>query len=704
MTGMEHLPPEIVCLIADMCTLGVYPKLGQYPSSYAKYHARLARTSRHFYTILNPALYKRNSLEDPPLDSCVLWAAGRGRLETLKTAHRLGASLDNNGSREWDDFGRGFGEIPGRMRFLAAPLHLAIQYGHRHVLEYLLENGAHVDVAARRFCTGNKVLQDNVQCPAFPYPLHTALVHEHGLEDAPAMLIRRGAYLVARGIHAFPIVADSGRADLVDLLLGLNEPSVTAAALRHAVEAQDFDLFQRMLARPELNAATADHLGQTALHFAAFLNDTAFATALLQRPETNAAAADNDLETPLHHAARFGNLPLVELLLQRPEVNAAAVNSSGRTPLHHAVQEESIAIVQRLLARPEVDAGAVTPISQTETPLQLAVCSGVPELVDLFLQREDVDVTAFDSHGRTLLHYISASFEDDTGAMVPLVGKLVNKGVPVNRLAEDGTALFYAVKSHNFRIALALLEHNADPAIMRNDPYGWTMLHHCLFFPGPKQTELVSKLISLGVETDTLTTPDESGGTPYDTSSCGSQLFFAAVYAESIACMKLLLDAGADADDVVIYTGSDQTVGDLNHGEEQSFLSGFFRHTLKTLPSFDAYVREIEDRVCLLLQYGASLDPCGRGGSPLEWACEAALKKGSFALLKLLLNNSTKANVSLHHIKDRIDNCYERALIDPAENEQVIEMLTQFMEREYPGAAAGGQKEDQDNEKDGGAR
>ncbi|KAK7413956.1 hypothetical protein QQX98_007139 [Neonectria punicea] len=703
MTGMEHLPPEIVCLIADMCTLGVYPKLGQYPSSYAKYHARLARTSRHFYTILNPALYKRNSLEDPPLDSCVLWAAGRGRLGTLKTAHRLGASLDNNGSREWDDFGRSFGEIPGRMRFLAAPLHLAVQNGHRHVLEYLLENGAHVDVAARRFCTGNKVLQDNVQCPAFPYPLHTALVHEHSLDDAPAMLIRRGAYLVARGIHALPIVADSGRADLVDLLLGLNEPSVTAAALRHAVKAQDSDLFQRMLARPELDAATADHLGQTALHFAAFLNDTTFATALLERPETNAAAADNDLETPLHHAARFGNLSLVSLLLQRPEVNSAAVNSSGRTPLHHAVQEKSIAIVQRLLARSEVDAGAVTPISQTRTPLQLAVCSGVPELVDLFLQREDVDVTALDSHGRTLLHYISAS-EGDTGAMVPLVGRLVNKGVPVNRLAEDGTALFHAVKSRNFRIALALLEHNANPTIMRNDPYGWTILHHCLFGPAAKQTELVAKLISLGVETDTSTTPDESGSTPYDSSSCGSQLFFAAVYAENIDCMKLLLDAGAGADDVVIYTGFGQTVDDLNHGEEQSFLSGFFRHVLKTLPSLDTYIEEIEDRACLLLQYGASLDPCGRGNSPLEWAYDAALEKGSFALLKLLLDNSTKANVSLHHIKDRIDDCYERDVIDPAQNEQVIEMLTRFMEREYPGPDAGGQKADENNEEDGRAR
>lgn len=700
MVAIEHLPAEVVCLIADICTFGVRPARGQYPSSYAKYHARFARTSRHFYDILNPALYKRNIKDDPPLDSCVLWAAQQGRVQTMKIAHGLGASLDINGARSAADLEGSMDGVPGRLRFMATPLHLAIQNGHRQVFEYLLERGVNLDVPSRLFCAGGKAFEHSDECPLLPYPLHTALIHKHDLEDAAMVLIKRGAYLVAEGMLALPIVAENGREDLVELLLTLNEPTTTAAALRHAAKTQNLDLFQRMLERPELNPASPDSLGRTALHFAASEGGMIFAEPLLKRLET-VETPDSSGITPLHHAARRSDIALVELLLQRPEVNAEAEDENGMTVLHHAAEKASIAVVQCLLRRPEVNAGARNAAGQT--PLHLAARSGVPEVVDLLLQRADVDVATRDANGYTVLHYVSQA-DGDTDAMISLIEKFIEMGVPINEQAEDdGTAFFQAVKHHNFNGALTLLAHDANPLLVPSDDrFGWSILHHCLYGSGPKQTELVTKLLSHGVEMDTATTQDDHGDTPYSSASCGSQLLFAAVFAENIECMKLLLEAGAEADAAVVYTGWDLVEGDLERGDEECFLSALFRHVLKTTYIKDEDVEKVNERLCLLLQHGSRLDAYGHGKSPREWGCDAAINNGSFGLLKSLLNNASKSNISFKYLRKKIAE-YEEDCGEQERVKEVIQLLTVFKEREFAGAHSSDEEsssEESDEEED----
>lgn len=700
MVTIEHLPAEVICLIADMCTFGVHPARGQYPTSYAKYHARFARTSRHFYGILNPALYKRNINYDPPLDSCVLWAAQQGRVQTMKIAHALGASLDINGARSAADLEGSMDGIPGRLRFMATPLHLAIQNGHRQVFEDLLERGVNLDVPSRLFCAGGKALEHSNECPLLPYPLHTALIHTHDLEDAAEVLIKRGAYLVAEGMLALPIVAENGREDLVELLLAMNEPATTAAALRHAAKTQNLDLFQRMLERPELNPALPDSLGRTALHFAASEGGVVFAEPLLKRLET-VEVLDSSGTTPLHHAARRSDAKLVELLLQRPEVNAEAEDDNGMTALRYAAEKASMAVVQHLLKRPEVNAGAWDVAGLT--PLHLAARSGVPEVVDLLLQRADVEIATLDAFGHTVLHFVSQA-AGDTDAMIYLIEKFIEMGVPINEQAEDDeTAFFQAVKHHNFNAALVLLAHDANPMLVPSgDGSGWSILHHCLYGSGPKQTELVTKLLSRGVEMDTMTGRDDYGDTPYSSASCGSQLFFAAVYAENIECMKLLLEAGAEADTAVIYTGWDLVEGDLERGDEECFLSAFFRHVLKTTFIKDEDVEKINGRLCLLLQHDSRLEAYGHGLSPLEWGCDAAINNGSFGLLKSLLNNASGRNISFQYLRKNIAE-YEEDCEEQERVKEVIQLLTVFKEREFAGMYSSNEEsstEESDKEED----
>lgn len=703
MVRIEHLPAEVICLIADACTFGVHPARGQYPSSYAKYHARFARTSRHFYGILNPALYRRNINHDPPLDSCVLWAAQQGCVQTMKIAHALGASLDINGARSAADLETPMDEIPGRLRFMATPLHLVIENGHRQVFEYLLERGVNLDVPSRVFCAEGEAFEHPNQCPSLPYPLHTALIHQHHLEGAAAALIKRGAYLVAEGMLALPIVAENGREDLVELLLALNEPATTAAALRHAAKTQNLELFQRMLERPELDPALPDSLGRTALHFAASDGGVVFAEPLLKRLEM-VEVPDSSGATPLHYAARRNDIKLVELLLQRPEVNAVVQDKNEMTALHYAAEKASMAVVQHLLKRPEVNAGACDVAGLT--PLHLAARSGVPEVVDLLLQRADVDVATLDAVGHTVLHFVSQA-AGDTDAMISLIEKFIEMGIPINEQAEDDeTSFFQAVKHHNFNAALVLLAHDANPMLVpTGDIFGWSILHHCLYGSGTKQTELVTKLLSYGVEMDTMTMRDDIGNTPYGSTSCGSQLFFAAVYAENIECMKLLLEAGAKADTGVIYTGWDLEEGDLERDDDECFLSAFFRHVLKTTYIKDEDVERINERLCLLLQHGSSLEADGYGLSPLEWGCNAAINNGSFGLLKSLLNNASKRNISFLYLGIKIAD-YKVDSEDCEEQErmkEVIQLLTVFMKREFAEAYSSDEEsssEESDEEED----
>ncbi|GJN87046.1 hypothetical protein PLIIFM63780_010628 [Purpureocillium lilacinum] len=82
--------------------------------------AALAQTNRHLYNAVNPVLYNDNFIHDLPMDSCILWAANIGRLDTIKRVHAYGANLGVTGSRGDADTSVDWADIPGRKRFFAS--------------------------------------------------------------------------------------------------------------------------------------------------------------------------------------------------------------------------------------------------------------------------------------------------------------------------------------------------------------------------------------------------------------------------------------------------------------------------------------------------------------------------------------------------------------------------------------------------------
>ncbi|CAH0022577.1 unnamed protein product, partial [Clonostachys rhizophaga] len=122
MSTFEALPQEIVIDIGEMCA---WPASSEEPPP-SKHLAALIRTSRWLYNLLNATLYRKNLKQDEPLNSCVLWAAENGRLDTIKMAVSFGADLnaDVNVSAADDD---------GWM-----PLHMAAFLGESDLLRLLL--------------------------------------------------------------------------------------------------------------------------------------------------------------------------------------------------------------------------------------------------------------------------------------------------------------------------------------------------------------------------------------------------------------------------------------------------------------------------------------------------------------------------------------------------------------------------------------
>lgn len=419
MVSFESLPPEVLCVIAEMCEV---PALyGKNPATKYRYHAFLARTCRYLYGFLNPFLYQRHIKNDPPVDSCMLWAAESGNLGTIKLAKGLGVSLDTNGTRDDNDLDLCWDSIPGRRRWFATPLHLAFRSGHRHIVEYLLENGASPHVPTRDFVS--------------PYGKDRPYVLEYmsNCIESTKILVRYGANLLQKDKPALPYFArEKYDPDLLCLFLEQNIPEVTAQALRCGAQYRIPELFYRALKKPELNASMPDPSdGKVAFHCAAASGDKAFVEALLVRPDVNVTARDNEGAMPIHYAAAKGKLDIVDLLLQQSGVEISAPDHTGCTILHYVCDAEGDTKVMRSLVQQILDAGvSINQPSSTGTALFHAVKHNNYDIA-LFLLSKGADPTVgplVDKRGWTMLHHCLYK-KDRMETRTQLVREIASRGV-----------------------------------------------------------------------------------------------------------------------------------------------------------------------------------------------------------------------------------------------------------------------------------
>lgn len=142
------------------------------------------------------------------------------------------------------------------------------------------------------------------------------------------------------------------------------------------------------------------------------------------------------------------------------------------SPLHMAAKVSNPVILSQLLKK---DANRFLNINSrgfyNRTPLMYASEQGAIENVQMLLERNDVEVDAQDTDGRTALFMTIESKHQS------IVALLINKDVDINHQDKEGlTPLMCAVRSGQKEIMDLLLEHGARTEVEDND--GLTAVDH----------------------------------------------------------------------------------------------------------------------------------------------------------------------------------------------------------------------------------
>ncbi len=260
---------------------------------------------------------------------------------------------------------------------------------------------------------------------------------------AVAILLDAGAdpnILTPSNESPLVMAAQRGHLDNCRLLLaGGADPTTEyykgASAIHFAVQAGKIEIARALLdAEPALIHAMGDE--RTPLHFAVGAGHTDVIRLLIER-EADINARGRNNATPLIVAAYTNQIAAAKLLLEyKPDLDA--FDDKGWTPLHAATDSDLLEFAKLL-----VGAGANPnhPGKGKVTPMVVAVRSRQAATLAYLLSLDDVDISAQDERGQTLLHLAAALGAVDEAKV------LLEGGIDTSlKDSKDRTALDLAVR------------------------------------------------------------------------------------------------------------------------------------------------------------------------------------------------------------------------------------------------------------------
>ena len=338
---------------------------------------------------------------------------------------------------------------------------------------------------------------------------------------------------------------------MLALMLLLQSPIADAA------ERRDWDVVRAFLEKgADANAAQVD--GMTALHWAAFHDETEAARALLGAG-AKAAVASRYGVTPLSLACENGNEAMLRALLEAG-ADPHAARPGGETPLMTAARTGRPGLVDALLERgAKVDAAD----PRGQTALLWAAAEG-HEAVLRRLLAAGADRRRRLGSGFTALLFAARNGKAGAVRVLLEAGADPNEAIETKAggrgMARNGTsALILAVENGHFELALDLVRAGADPNDLRS---GYTALHTLTWVRKPHRGDgedgqpppagsgrvdslaFARELAKLGAEVD-LALPKGASGRGVMTEAGGTPLLFAARRAD-LPYVRTLVELGAD--------------------------------------------------------------------------------------------------------------------------------------------------------------
>ena len=322
-----------------------------------------------------------------------------------------------------------------------------------------------------------------------------------------------------------------------------------------AVEKSDRASIRTLLKqRIDVNAPQAD--GMTALHWAAYRDDLETAKFLAS---ANANVTNRYGVTPLSLACQNGNTAMVELLLERGGDPNTTLRG-GETVLMTAARTGKAGPVKVLLAK---GAKVDTKERRGQTALMWAAADGHADVIELLLKAGADLRAALPDSGFTPLFFAARDGRADVVRVLLKAGADVNEAMdprrPTGKGPKKGTsALILAVENGHFELAVELVKAGADPNDQRS---GFTPLHVMTWVRKPQRGEddgdpaplgsgnlgsvqFIRKLVEQGADVNARLKTGKGGAGLY--SKVGATPFLMAAATADVACMKLLIDLGAN--------------------------------------------------------------------------------------------------------------------------------------------------------------
>ncbi|PFH34760.1 ankyrin repeat-containing protein [Besnoitia besnoiti] len=220
-------------------------------------------------------------------------------------------------------------------------------------------------------------------------------VHKGAVEDVRSLVLT-GADVNAfdkKGVNALHVAAEMNDLELLEALLESPQADVNIidrvqgwTPIVYCLSAcgGDTTLLRRLLKVPGCKLDTPDPDGNTALHWAATLNQPEAAEVLINRGAAR-NAVNHARETPLHVALKEGNEETVELLVEKgADVNAK--DEEGRTPLLVALDLGNVNLANRLLHSEKLELEKHTD-GAGNTPIHIATMEGLDGFVEKLVAR-----------------------------------------------------------------------------------------------------------------------------------------------------------------------------------------------------------------------------------------------------------------------------------------------------------------------------
>lgn len=293
-----------------------------------------------------------------------------------------------------------------------------------------------------------------------------------------------------------------------------------------AVKNGDLNALKKAAHKDTQLSALIDSTGNSLLHFAAALSDTALVKYLvLNKCDVNSRS--NSAETPLHIATKYKNQRIIKILIANG-AQLDVLDAANRTPLTNAIHHNETAKLtewkfESVKALVENGADINQKGMWNWLPAQVAAEFGSEDIVNFMLDRGAViPVVKGEASYQLFNAACSKGYER-------LFEKMLNDGFDLQVNAPNGVLLHAAAAGGSRKIVEKILAKGFK--VMTGDFYGWSPLHSAA---EKGRLEVVELLLDKGAE---INDRNGSGSTPYNL----------ATYFGHRAVCDLLLSRGADS-------------------------------------------------------------------------------------------------------------------------------------------------------------